>query len=76
MALTVVSSVSLVSSSVGSDMSSVSSSMNMRMAFLDMTMVEATSTPPPIRPPAMGTSLPRLIAPFSPNLVRKRKPIF
>ena len=38
--------------------------MNMRMAFLDMTMVEATSTPPPIRPPAMGTSLPRLIAPF------------
>ncbi len=42
--------------------------------MLPTILVETPSKVPPITPPTSGIILPKLIAPFSPNLVRSLKP--
>jgi len=44
--------------------------------MLPITFVAAASNVPLITPPIKGSALPRLMAPFSPNLVKRRKPAF
>lgn len=66
---------SSISMAATSESSGFSPSMKSFMALRAITVVVATSNEPPMMPPTSGTALPRLITPFSPHFVRRRKPI-